>query len=1159
MPRHLTTNDSSSFLATTELGVANGVAQLDNTGKLVAAQLPTSANAPVTSVNGHLGAVVLNSSDVGAVAVSAVGATNGVAPLDAGGLLPAAKLPAGVVTSVNGHAGPTATLTASDVGALTQTAADARYPLLTQVGSASGIAQLDVNSKVPVAQIPDLSASYLTVAEQGVANGVASLDATGKVPSSQIPAGVGGAVSSVNGYTGAVTLAAADVGALTQTTADGRYPLKANLVINVKDAAYGATGNGTTDDTAALQAALNAASAAGGGAVYIPRGTYKISAALAVDSSTIIQGDGMNVTIISQTSTTSDGLSATDKRYIVLRDFQLKGPSSGTGRGINLKFSASPVANVNFVNLIVQNWGGDGVHLETPITSTLINVRSQSNGGNGFFQNSGTSVSYHSCYANANTGNGFEVDAVNYQSYNACGSDSNAIGYSINGSSAVVFNGCGSELCQTGFKVLGGSANISMLVCKVQTQTSIGYWITGSSTFNFLLGCREASPSGATAAIQVDAGSQATVINPQNTTANSFAAGTANLFQSTNLEVHSSGSTVARLSRGATTNTGRYTLQTGNSDRWTMQLNSDSTDNWHLTDLGHSTDAIVAAYQATQPNLGFLTGSGTPSYGGGVGVTYLANATTAPTTNPTGGLIEYATGGVKKIRQSDGTVVTLTNSADWINVKDHGVLGDGTTDDYAALNTIISTAAAGSTIYFPKGTYIVGTLLTLYSDLTYIGSNVDQTIIKMKNAANLAAVAATVGWAGSTATSSVDPVHIRNITFDGNKANQTSGAGHGLVLQTYYSTIENVNVQNTRGDGLRFDAYGANGTTAISNTMVENWVSRVQLRNNGGSGFVVNDSSHNKATDGWLKHAIVDTPGANAIWIGAGAGWTIDGCHTYNVPQSAIRVDRAFETRIVNNYVESCGSSATLGTYALIDCINFAANDNGQGSSISNNTIYYQGPAGNAGSTIAGIAFQSANGGSANVSITGNQIFCTGQTNLPAIWLQNQSSTASLTAQVSGNNLVGWTTNVSQVPNGGVLVAAGDNIPPVAQATADQTVSVTTQTASTYLTYPVAANATYQVDVFQIFTSPSGINFVHSFTGPTGATMTWVDSSGTSLATITATDTWSGSGGNKTATLSGRLVTSTTAGSLTFTFAVGTASNNAILRAGSWLRLTRVK
>jgi hypothetical protein len=62
-------------------------------------------------------------------------------------------------------------------------------------------------------------------------------------------------------------------------------------VINVKD--FGATGNGTTDDTAAIQAAITAAPA--GGAIYFPRGSYK-AYLVAVTKDITIFGDGMDVT-----------------------------------------------------------------------------------------------------------------------------------------------------------------------------------------------------------------------------------------------------------------------------------------------------------------------------------------------------------------------------------------------------------------------------------------------------------------------------------------------------------------------------------------------------------------------------------------------------------------------------------------------------------------------------------------------------------------------------------------------------------------------------------------------------------------------------------------------------------------------------------------------
>lgn len=51
---------------------------------------------------------------------------------------------------------------------------------------------------------------------------------------------------------------------------------------NVKDVAYGAVGDGTADDSGAIQAAINAAQAVGGGIVYFPLGVYKCNTGLTV-------------------------------------------------------------------------------------------------------------------------------------------------------------------------------------------------------------------------------------------------------------------------------------------------------------------------------------------------------------------------------------------------------------------------------------------------------------------------------------------------------------------------------------------------------------------------------------------------------------------------------------------------------------------------------------------------------------------------------------------------------------------------------------------------------------------------------------------------------------------------------------------------------------
>ena len=73
------------------------------------------------------------------------------------------------------------------------------------------------------------------------------------------------------------------------------------------------------------------------------------------------------------------------------------------------------------------------------------------------------------------------------------------------------------------------------------------------------------------------------------------------------------------------------------------------------------TDATArAVFEATTFNTTLLASAG--SYGSGSGVLFLGNATTAPTTDPTGGGILYVEAGALKFRGSSGTVTTIANA-----------------------------------------------------------------------------------------------------------------------------------------------------------------------------------------------------------------------------------------------------------------------------------------------------------------------------------------------------------------------------------------------------------------------------------------------------------------------------------------------------------------
>lgn len=74
---------------------------------------------------------------------------------------------------------------------------------------------------------------------------------------------------------GILTLVAGTQGALSVGT-----PAGAISVFNVQNSLYGALGNGVHDDTSNIQACIAACIAAGGGIVYFPAGTYKVTSTL---------------------------------------------------------------------------------------------------------------------------------------------------------------------------------------------------------------------------------------------------------------------------------------------------------------------------------------------------------------------------------------------------------------------------------------------------------------------------------------------------------------------------------------------------------------------------------------------------------------------------------------------------------------------------------------------------------------------------------------------------------------------------------------------------------------------------------------------------------------------------------------------------------------
>jgi hypothetical protein len=168
-------------------------------------------------------------------------------------------------------------------------------------------------------------------------------------------------------------------------------------VVNVKD--YGATGNGVTDDTAAIQAAVNACPV--GGIVYFPPGTYMISATLHLLPQRTYQGAGWGSTIQQMNGTNlvqliDFGDTSSTHQNVVIRDIQFDGNKMNNTTTVGLYLFGLSYSMLYRVR--VQNCPGTGFFIDgntsagyTASTNHFVDCWSYGNGGYGIYFSSSVS------------------------------------------------------------------------------------------------------------------------------------------------------------------------------------------------------------------------------------------------------------------------------------------------------------------------------------------------------------------------------------------------------------------------------------------------------------------------------------------------------------------------------------------------------------------------------------------------------------------------------------------------------------------------------------------------------------------------------------------------------------------------------------------------
>ena len=238
---------------------------------------------------------------------------------------------------------------------------------------------------------------------------------------------------------------------------------------------YGATGDGTTDDTQAIQNAINDVHKNNGGLILFPTGTYKITSTLTLYANTSLYGTNIFASVITMDGQNKPFFKATDLDDVNIKNLTFNSVKGQFNGGITFdSLNNANVQHLNVENVQLNNSSSDGFTVVNPLMSSIKQVlvdHSRKSGFNIYSNNSyDSNISMESCFASNNEQFGFKLDGLAFSNFTNCVAEVNYGGFHINNVHGSTFNACG----EINNHYDGGLAD-----------SGIGYNVTNSDSLTF--------------------------------------------------------------------------------------------------------------------------------------------------------------------------------------------------------------------------------------------------------------------------------------------------------------------------------------------------------------------------------------------------------------------------------------------------------------------------------------------------------------------------------------------------------------------------------------------------------------------------------------------------------------------------------------------------